>query len=301
MTSPYLSVLMPVYNSEKYLSEAIESILNQTFKDFEFIIVNDGSTDMSESILQKFAKRDRRIQVITKANGGVVSAINRALTLARGKYIAHMDSDDMSLPDRFAQQIQFLEGNPEYVAVGSQVTLIDPEGMPIQPFSLQINHEDIDREHLAGRGGAMCNPSTMFRHEALQKVGLHRPETGPAHDFDMFLRLAEIGKLTNLPTTLLKYRMHQKSLGHSRRLEQINGANLAVKEAHQRRGLTPPKLTSTDNYTLASVAKLHRKWAWWALAAGNIKTAKKHALLALGKNPWSVKSWQAFACVVRGY
>lgn len=302
MPMPELSVLMPVYNAEKYLFEAVESILVQTFTNFEFIIINDGSTDGSESILQQFQKRDKRIKLISHENKGYTVALNEGLGYAEGRYIARMDADDIALPNRFAKQVTFLEENPNYVVVGSRVLLIDPEGLPICSFIQQTSHEEIDDGHMTGCSGALIvHPAAMLRYDSLQKIGGYHTEMEPAEDLDLFLRLAEIGKLTNLPDILLKYRMHLKSVGHSRRIEQKRAAASAVREAHHRRGTVPPTTVSSDIQSQHSVDEFHRIWTWWSLGAGNVATARKHALLSLRKNPISRESWKAFTCAIRGY
>ncbi len=130
MTSKNVSVIMPVYNGERYLEAAVESILNQTFSDFEFIITDDGSTDTSLALLRRYANRDPRIRLISRPNTGYVKALIEAVPLAKGKYIARMDADDISLPERFERQVRFLEQNPDYAVVGSKVLLIDSDGAP---------------------------------------------------------------------------------------------------------------------------------------------------------------------------
>lgn len=300
MPVPTISVLMPVYNGEKYLIEAIESILNQTYTDFEFIIINDGSSDNSELILRNLLKRDPRIQVISRGNRGLTASLNEGLGYVQGKYIARMDADDVAFPERFVQQITFLEHNPNYVAVGSRVLLIDSEGLPIRPFAQQTNHEEIDAAHMDGKGGAIVHPAVMLRRDALQKIGNYREAMEPAEDLDLFLRLAEIGKLANLPEMLLKYRMQVNSIGHTRRQEQKKAADNALIEAYRRRQIVLPNMLNTGGDRQNSLAAIHRKWAWWSLGAGNIATARKHALLALGKNPTSGQSWKVVACAFRG-
>ncbi|WP_228060518.1 MULTISPECIES: glycosyltransferase [unclassified Coleofasciculus] len=298
---PKISVLMSVYNGSSYLHESVETIINQTFTDFEFIIINDGSTDKSESILQKFQKRDKRIQLISRGNKGLTATLNEGLGYAQGQYIARMDADDIAFPDRFAKQVEFLDQNPDYVAVGSRVLLIDPEGLSICPFAQQTSHEEIDNEHMAGHGGSIVHPAVMLRRSAVQRINGYREEMQIAEDFDLFLRLAEIGRLANLPDILLKYRMHPESIGHSHRLEQKRIANLAVMDAHRRRKLAPPTKIDSGGEHQSSLSELHRKWAWWALGAGNVATARKHALLALTKKPVSSQSWKVLACAMRGY
>ena len=120
MTSPRISVLMPAYNSEQYVAESIESILNQTFTDFEFIIINDGSTDNTAKIIDEYAKRDERIKFVNNSkNKGLIGVLNEGLNLARGEYIARMDSDDISLPTRFERQIAYMELHPKCGVLGT--------------------------------------------------------------------------------------------------------------------------------------------------------------------------------------
>src|SRR5918996_2481069 len=113
ISTPKVSVVMPAYNAAVYLDEAVTSILNQTFREFEFIVINDGSTDDTVSILDKYEKSDSRIRVYHQENQGMIAALNRGCRLARGKYIARMDADDISLPRRFERQLEFMEGHPQ--------------------------------------------------------------------------------------------------------------------------------------------------------------------------------------------
>ncbi len=294
---------MPVYNAEKYLNPSIKSILNQTFKDFELIIIDDGSTDNSNKIIKSFQQSDTRIKLISRDNKGLTPSLNEGLNHVQGKYVARMDADDIALPKRFATQLAFLETHIDHVALGSRVLLIDPEGLPICPFIEEFDHETIENKHLRGcLGSFIVHPSVMMCHEALQKVGGYDETMEPAEDLDLFLRLAEIGYLANYPDILLKYRMHSKSIGHSRRLEQKRAVRLAVNKAYHRKKLDYSLYqTSNNDDSPNSIDGIHRKWAWWALKAGNIETAKKHSILALSKNPASLDNWKVFACSIRGY
>ena len=122
---PIISVVMPVYNGDKYLQEAIESILNQTEGDFEFIIINDGSTDDSPALIDKYRELDSRIKVITQENKGLISSLNTGIDEAKGKYIARMDADDVSLPERFRTQLEYMEKNSKIGACGSWAKVFD--------------------------------------------------------------------------------------------------------------------------------------------------------------------------------
>ena len=122
-----VSVVMPVYNTERYVAHAVQSVLSQTFEDFEFIILDDGSVDRSMHIIQEVAENDDRIRFFPLEHQGYVSLLRRGLKHCRGEFIARMDSDDISTPDRFEKQVDFLRVNPDVVAVGSRVILIDPD------------------------------------------------------------------------------------------------------------------------------------------------------------------------------
>jgi glycosyltransferase involved in cell wall biosynthesis len=298
---PAVSVLMPVYNAQRYLAEAVESILAQTFTDFEFLIIDDGSTDRSGEILQGYARRDARIGLARRANTGYCRALNEMLAQARGEFLARMDSDDVALPRRFESQVAYLRARPEVVAVGSRVLLIDDEGCPIREMCTEVEHEAIDRAHLAVRGGLINHPAAMIRAEALRAVQGYRAEFEPGEDVDLWLRLAEIGKLANLPEVLLHYRQHLASIGYARQLVQHRQWFRAACEACRRRGLPEP-----DNDRLALVEQRSfydhlSKWAWWALGSGHRKTAWKYAVKALGARPYALGAWKLLACVARGH
>jgi len=298
---PQISVIMSVYNGSRYLNESIASILSQTFTDWEFIIINDGSTDNSESIVQGWQNRDERIKLISRGHKGLTISLNEGLSYAQGEYIARMDADDIALPDRFAKQVAFLDENPDHVAVGCRMLVIDPEGMPIFTCSRLTTHEEIDAAYMAGQAGIIGHPAVMIRRRVLQRIGGYREQFTYAQDRDLFLRLAEVGKLANLPDTLMKFRLNAKSMGHTQRSEQKRCANLATIEAHQRRGLEPPILSDSSSEPPKSISDLHRQWTWWALGSGNVATARKHALLALTRQPLAVESWKVFACALRGW
>ena len=295
---PRVSVLLPVHQAEHTLASAVESVLAQTFEDFELIAVDDGSTDGSRRILERFAGEDNRVRVFSRENRGLVTTLNEASGTARGEYLARMDADDLCEPQRFERQVAHLDAHPGCVAVGSRVLLIDAEGSPIRTFAEATTHDEIDGAHLAGQGGAICHPAVMLRAEALKRVGGYDPAMKHAEDIDLFLRLAEVGSLANLPDVLLRYRMLADSVGHRHRDVQHATTVAAVARAHERRGLgAPPPLPEKAP---VPVAELHRKWAWWALEAGHRATARKHAARALARAPLATASWKLALVALRG-
>jgi len=212
---PKVTVLMPVYNGEKYLCESIESIINQTFFNFEFIIINDGSSDKSLEIIKSY--QDSRIKVFHNSeNLGITKALNIGLQFAEGEYVARMDCDDISLTDRLAKQANFLDDNPNITVVGSYMNMIDAESNDLHyQYKYPLNNDDIVNSMLSCN--PMGHPSVMFRYSEIMAVGgyhLREEWQGVStEDYDLWLRLAANNyKLANLPQTLIKYRYHQTSL-----------------------------------------------------------------------------------------
>jgi glycosyltransferase involved in cell wall biosynthesis len=298
--TPPVSVLMPVYNSERYVAEAARSILAQTFGDFEFIILDDGSTDDSLAILQEIARRDARVRVISRPNTRQTRAMIDLLAEARGEFIVRMDSDDYAFPDRIEHQLAFLRAHPEVVAVGGEVTWMDRDGDPIRSFCVGHSHEEIDAAQMNGVACAIAQPATMFRHKALLDIGGYRPELEPAEDIDLFLRLAERGKLANLDRVVLRYRIHPTSSGGRERGAQNRKKHQALMEAHQRRGLAYHAADTECADPEQKPGDSERLWAWWALQAGNVATARKLAWASLRQSPLMGESWRTMACAIRG-
>jgi len=219
MRKPTVSVIMPTYNRKEYLKEAIESILNQTFKDFELIIVDDGSTDGSLDIIGYCQTRDSRIILIQNNQpGGISKATNRGIKEAKGKYIAKMDSDDVSLPNRLAKQVKFLDSHPEIGACGAWVKAIgQSEGV----WQLPTDHDSIMATMLFC--GAIANPTNMIRREVFFDLNLWYDEKCfAAEDYEFWTRAVKKIKLANLPEVLLLYRLHPTntfSSDHSKHFE----------------------------------------------------------------------------------
>src|SRR6266850_1442026 len=154
---PKGTVLLPVHNAENYVGQAVESVLRQTFADFELLLLNDGSTDGSLAVLEKIAIRDKRCRIHSWSNVGLAETLNRGLALARGDFIIRMDADDICRPERFERQISFLESNAAYVAVGARALFIDPDGMPLFEAVDCLTHEQIEKA-LLGHNLAVVHP-----------------------------------------------------------------------------------------------------------------------------------------------
>lgn len=300
MTSPAISVIMPVYNAELFLADAIESILNQTFSDFELIIVNDGSLDSSLNILKHYASIDARIKLIDRENKGLITTLNEALELAQGDYIARMDADDISLPTRFEKQVSYLSDNPDCIAVGVLANLIDFDGDLICSYNDLLSHEEIDGAHIKCLGGAIVHPSAMIRRKSMiDGYSMLYPH---AEDLDLWLRLAEVGFLANIPERLFLYRQHVNSIGYSQRIAQIESATKAVIDACQRRNINFETISlATRKTEIIPTNEVYIKWGWWALNGKNVSTSRKYAIKALLSYPFNLQAWKLFACSIRGY
>ena len=200
---PLVSVVMSVYNGEKYLREAIDSILNQTFKDFEFIIINDGSTDDTLKIIKSY--KDPRIMLTSRENKGLVASLNEGIERARGKYIARMDADDISVSERLQLQVEYLESNPCVGLVGSQVALVGGNGKIINPLiSRPVDNKDI--RLLLGYGTVITHVAVLFKKELIGKVGGYDEKYYLAEDHDLWCRMAEVTKVHSLPRVLVYIR-----------------------------------------------------------------------------------------------
>jgi hypothetical protein len=296
--SPLISVLMPVFNAERYVAKAIASILEQTLGDFEFLIVNDGSTDRSLSILEKYAISDKRIRLISRPNTGYVVALNEMLQLAEGEFIARMDADDIALPERFRRQVEFLRQHPEVVCVGGCHDLIDHKGRLLTHLVLPLHDRDIQREALAGHG-SICHPCAMIRRSALLQVGGYDETLMPAEDLDLWLKLGELGQLANLSDAILQYRLHSQSVSEENCLVQRQKCRIACERAWQRRGIegtfeaSEPWRPGSDR---ASRTQFMLRYGWWAFNSRQRTTALIYAVKAILTNPLQWEGWKLFIC-----
>jgi glycosyltransferase involved in cell wall biosynthesis len=300
MNSPRLSVVMPVYNAERYLAQAIESILHQTFRDFEFIIFDDGSQDSSLRILEQYANIDMRIQLFAKSHKGYVSWLNEGIVTARGEFLARMDADDISLPQRFTRQVEYLFKHPACVVVGCGTLMIDSDGDPICEHRPDPDHATLFANLVKGGHGIIAHPTSMMRRTAIVNAGGYKEEYEPIEDFDLWFRLAECGELANIPEPLFKYRQHRGSIMYTRTQveRQKQYADIILAQARQRLGERPLS-HSCYNYSAPTIVESHRMWATWALISRHRRTAMKHARLSLRHATWSPKSWALlFACLL---
>ncbi|HEX4124441.1 MAG TPA: glycosyltransferase [Tepidisphaeraceae bacterium] len=299
---PTVSVILPAHNARRFLAEAVRSVVQQTFTDFECIVVDDGSTDSTAFLLAHLARQDERIKPIGIEPSGIAKACNVGLQHASGTFVARMDADDICRPERFARQVEYLQKNPQCVAVGSRVLLVDPLGSPLWETTPELAHERIEARLLHGDGQGLVHPAVMMRREAVMAVGAYRPQLPWAEDLDLFLRLARVGRLANLPDVLLEYRQHLRSVNRGRGQEQVQIEIEILREAHAARGLPPPDtshLTKTNYADLPPIEQV-RIWTGLALRHGNLAVARRHAFTALARNPLQFKAWNMAYYAARG-
>ena len=201
---PAVSVVMPMRNAVRFLDQAIDSILAQSFTDFEFIIVDDGSTDGSLARARTFA--DPRIRIHARPATGIAAALNAGIALARGDLIARMDADDIALPNRIHEQVSLLRERPDIAAVGSGYQVIDRQGKPLRVIIPPVDPDEI--RQILPHANCMAHPTMVMRRDAVVRAGGYRDLFPICEDYDLWLRLSETSLLTNIPEPLLLYREH---------------------------------------------------------------------------------------------
>lgn len=217
--APRVSVVLPVFNAEQFVAEAVQSILDQTFPDFELIVIDDGSTDGSPAILESLAAKDVRIIIRRQNNSGLVESLNRGCASARGQYIARMDADDISSPERLRSQVKYLDDHPETGIVGTWFQYISADGRP-GPVCPLPTSPDVIRWFLMF-GNCIAHPTVMVRREVITRLHYYRHDA-VVEDYDLWVRASEATNLANLPEVLLRYRIVSDSVDNrdaSRRQE----------------------------------------------------------------------------------
>jgi glycosyltransferase involved in cell wall biosynthesis len=295
-SAPTVSVVMPVYNTEAFLTDSIGSILRQTYLDWELICVDDGSNDGSLGILRRYESTDPRVTVITRPNTGVTRARNDGMVRARGRYIAAMDSDDVALPERLHRQVDYMDSHPTCVGLGAAVRVVGPDLLPIKDESPPLDHDTIDFQSLTRSGFGIRQPVAMFRADAMRTLGGYRNECFAYEDVDLYLRLAEIGRLANLPDILLLYRQRLGSINRTQQGLQSQYRFKVFRDARIRRGL--PVGSDVPSSKKASIEPDDGRgsWAGWshdAFHGGYLTTARRYAWRAIRAEPFAVASWKA--------
>lgn len=295
---------MAVCNVERFLGQAIESILTQSFADFELVIVDYGSTDRSKSIIVSYASQDQRIKLSEVPSCVLPAARNAACSLAQGKYIAIMDADDVCLPDRLELEVDFMEQHPDVGLIGGGVVWVDAADRKLGYHS----HPSSDTELRFALADHCCfwHPTVLFRKDAFMSVGGYRVAFVAAHDYDLELRISDRYKCANLQQAVLNYRIHPEQLSMRKRTQQTLGILAAQRSALMRQKgqedvidavdvITPELLVhvgidqSTYENALLSES---RRWIRHMTSAGETTVALEAALDVLRGHWLNAEEWQ---------
>lgn len=291
MRDPVFSVLMPVFNTETFVDEAIRSVLDQTFSDFELLILDDGSTDGSWDRIVRYLKIDSRVSCIRNDHRGLASVRNEGVQRARGHLVAFLDSDDYAEPTRLQLQADYLNHDETCVALGGQLLYMDVDGDPLYISDLPLEHEAIYSQLMAGKAGAITQGSAAIRKEGIRAIGGYREKFRIAEDVDLFLRLGEIGRLVNLPQVVTRYRQHDASQCWVNHHLGVEWVGVAIRDASSRQGkaarsLEPPRDRTGLNELLFRAMKAYQY--------GFMRSSHKYARRALVAAPASPRAWHVF-------
>lgn len=229
--SPLVSVLMCVYNDEKYVGLAIESILTQSYKNYEFIIIDDGSTDNTSNILKLYSEKYDCIKLFRISNSGTTAAANFGLSKVKGKYVARIDSDDISFPNRLKIEVEYLERNPTTALIGGGAEIIDFNGNIIGERNIKTGNPAKTLLHR----NIFQQSDVMFRTDIVNKLGRYREKFYNGEDYDLWLRISEKTEIVKLNIILGQWRLNGSGYSFSRRKEQLLSDKIIKEFARQRR------------------------------------------------------------------
>ncbi|MEP6465884.1 MAG: glycosyltransferase [Parafilimonas sp.] len=225
--TPLVSVVIPCFNAEKFVEAAVRSIMQQSYTNLEIITIDDCSTDNTLSILKKLSLKDARIVLLTnEKNLGIVSTLNKGIHTARGKYIARMDADDISVAERISMQVQYLEANNNVAMCGANYIMIDEKGNKTGSLKFPQHDENIKAELLFYC--PFCHPTVMMRKDIFNTIDVYQQSLVPAEDYELWIRVAEKFSVENLPDFLLYYRWHGNNITISKKQEQYEALQMAV-------------------------------------------------------------------------
>lgn len=233
--NPLVSIVIPVHNGEKYIKEAIDSCLNQTYKDIEVIVVDDKSEDTTLKILKEYG--NRIIVISVEKQNGLGNVINIGIRASRGKYIARMDADDVMYPTRIEKQVSFLEKNPECVAVGGQIDIINESGEITGHREYSTSDEELRKNMFLFQ--PFAHPAVTLRKSSVEEVGLYPENMWKVEDVKFFFLLSKVGRFANLTDTVLKYRMTYNTQSQSKMIEHFNKTSEVREWAIKELGIKP--------------------------------------------------------------
>ena len=275
--APRVSVVMPVRDGERFLPEAIDSVLGQSLKDLELLAVDDGSRDASPAILARYAAADGRVRVLSCPSRGLVDALNAGIADARSPYVARMDADDVSEPDRLARQIALMDAQPDLALVGSAATLVDERGRSVGRVAPPISHDAIVaqlRTH-----NALVHGTVVFRRAAWSAAGGYDASARLVEDYDLWCRLLAHGRLAGVAEPLYRLRLHTGSVSARALAKQLEAA-YRVRRRHF--GTPPPSWIGRRT----ARADRHLAYARMLFAPG-AAAPWRHLLAAWRAKPWS--------------
>jgi glycosyltransferase involved in cell wall biosynthesis len=298
--APCVSVLMPVFNTAPFVELALISVAAQEFRDFELVVVDDGSTDGTLAILKSFAAQEPRMRLIARSNRGLIATRNQLVDEARGEFIAWMDSDDLSHPARLKRLIAEFEDESQLVCVGSNVEVIDPDGKPLGVETYPPKHDAIRAQQMFGAG--LRFPSTMQRRSIAIDVGGFREPFRIGEDFDYLLRVGERGKMANVQDRLYRYRQHLLSTCTAHGINWPAHRDLILSLARERTEVGRDALQRGESLSLPdalpSDAERHVPyvllgWAQGALRNGDRRRALRYMMNAIGAAPSKTTVWRS--------
>lgn len=291
-----VTVLMPAYNVAGYIREAIDSVLNQTFTDFELLIVNDGSTDDTEKIIRSYP--DKRIKLVNRANGGVSAALNTGLEEAKGKYIARFDADDICYPFRLEQQYAFMRSHPDYIIIGSDADYVSESGVFLFKY-LNIGHTN---EEINERINIYCpfvHSTVFYLKDAVIQAGGYEVKAHSFEDYFLWMRLIKLGKACNFSEPLIKVRFNSSSVTIDEK--DMDPAFVALKKKALQTGvitdeeglilLKSIKKLSVDKKESSYNRMLGKKYLWNNYQPS---TARKYLLKSIRIEPFNPTSYMLF-------
>ncbi len=230
--TPLVSILLPAYNTEKYIEESIQSVLRQSFSNFELIILNDGSTDRTQSIIDRYASLDDRIVPIIQKNIGLVSTLNKGIELANGKFIARIDGDDPWMNEKLSEQVEALESDDSLVLIGGGFEVIDEHGYYIETIFPPTQDSDLRRSLMLRN--VFGHAGVVMRTSAVKKAGGYRSDFGPTEDYDLWIRLSDLGTLMNIPHPVYRYRINRSGISQQNSSRQAIETKKHVERLWQR-------------------------------------------------------------------
>lgn len=306
-----ISVLTCCYNAEDFIRDSIESILHQSYKNFEYVLIDDGSLDNTLSIINKYALEDRRILVVQKKNTGLTDSLNVGLRQARGKWIARLDADDIALPDRLHDQLNFVEANNDVSLLGGGCVEIDQAGMEIKKHSYPSNHNML-MNSLRSINKFFPHSSAFFNKQMVIDLGGYNQRFCRSQDWDLWLRIGEIGGIACLGAPVVKLRKHSDMISNTNdgRLQTIMGMCAVICHLRRKAGLLDPSLMEENRWRefldwlekrMEQEGVFQERGAWKVIRdtyynhnANKIERAKAVATYLI-KNPKRLKViWQRF-------